>query len=542
MSINSVKSDRRMLPRWRKSILASRSTDFINMKQIREVKVRNDFRFNLTENQQTQELNLGIAAEKFSEAILSGKSVEPKYVHYVLSSDSAPNTLLRVATEINNGNVPFSGKLAEDAIDVSQLRKLLRIQPNNPLLWADLARHSASLGHKKKSNKFMKVALQLAPNHRWILRTAARFYVHIDEKLEAHKLLASHQRTKYDPWLIAAELACAQVAGKSPKFWTKANDLLNSNTISPLHASELAVAVAMMELESGNRKKAKKFVKKGLIAPTENALAQVGWAMENKHLNDGFELDNLIRKREDAFEAESQLDKSEGFVLPALESAYQWSNDEPFAARPKFEIAYLASLIDDHDTTIQMANQIQRIDGDISSTLELNRLYALMSSGKLDRDKDYYEIELIRNQLLRIGSEDKKESYHALANLGLWYYRFDNPEVGKELYGEAISFAVKAHQLDSAAMAATIAAREAILANDTDISDALIKAKDLTKRSKNKDSEFYLRKLDDLQSSVEKAEEILNPKSAEKYQNKREKVARYRVEGTGIRRTIWLQE
>lgn len=522
---------------------ASRSTEFTNTKQIREIKVRNEFRFNLTEDQQSEEVNLGIAAEKIAEAVLVGKSVEPKYLDYVLTSQNAPNTLKKLAKEVEVGRLPFSGKLIEDVKDVSKLRDLLRLQPNNPMLWADLARHSASLGDKRKSNRFMKVALQLAPNHRWILRTAARFYVHLDQKLEAHKLLASHERTKSDPWLIAAELACAQAAGKAPKFWSRANDILTSNSVAPLHSSELAVAVAMMELESGNRKRAKKFARRGLIAPTENAIAQVGWAMENKHLNDGFHLEALIRTCDDAFEAESQLEKSEGFVLSALESAHQWAKDEPFAARPRYEIGYLASLIDDHDLTIKMADEVQRIDGEISPTLEMNRLYALMSSGKLSRDRDLEVIEHIRSQLLRLGSEDRKDSYHALANLGLWYYRFDNPDLGRELYDQAISFAVKTHQLESAAMAATFAAREAILANEPGISSALVRAEDLTRRSKNKDSEFYLRKLNDLKIASHSAAEILSPQSAEKYQNKRDtKVPQFRVEGSGVQRTIWIED
>lgn len=52
---------------------------------------------------------------------------------------------------------------------------------------------------------------------------------------------------------------------------------------------------------------------------------------------------------------------TEGDLLGAMGSAQEWYNDEPFAARPCSDIAYIASLIDDHQKTIEMATKAKRL-------------------------------------------------------------------------------------------------------------------------------------------------------------------------------------
>jgi Tfp pilus assembly protein PilF len=385
------------------------------------------------------------------------------------------------------------------------------------MLWSDLARHFASYGDRKRANRCMKVALQLAPDHRWMLRTASRFLAHQDDPIAAHKLLANHPRTRHDPWLIAAELACSQVAERSPKYWRQANDILRFNRVAPLHISELATAVAMMELEGGERKKARKHIQKGLEAPTENTLAQLFWARENKHLSDGYELDQLVRTAEDAYEADYRLSLLQGNLPAALRAAEAWASDEPFAARPRTEIAFVASLLDNHDLTVKMAHAVHRLQGQSDPTLEMNAVFATLSSSKLTLENDSHDVDKLRFRLVRAIEQRNDGAYHAMANLGLWHYRFGDQDLGRELYQKSIGTAEKLHMLETAAMAATFAAREAILARDPVSTTVLQQARGLSKRSKNTASEFYLRKLDALSLCTERADEILSPTSAQRF-------------------------
>lgn len=522
MSLRQGKPDRRILPRWRGSKNAVSHSEFNSLKPQAKVKV--DSGKLIDESLQAFEKfkSVGTAAELISISQVSGKHAraEPA-VSFVLShQDIVPASLLSLAKSIRedgkNPAVRVDPAHDDTNVSVALTRHLLRLKPDNPVLWSDMARHYASEGDKKQAVRCMKTALALAPNHRWMLRTAARFLVHQDDASAAHKLIANHPRTKYDPWLIAAELACAQVAARPPRFWKQANDVLKWEHFAPLHTSELATAVAMMELEVGERKKARKLVQKALVVPTENTLAQVFWAQENRHLNDAIALDQLVKSSTDAYEAKYRLSMGKGEFTKALEAANSWRNDEPFAARPCFEIAFVSAVLDDHDLTLKMARRVKRIDGKSDPTFDLNTIFARLSSGRLHPESDANELDGIKSSLFRMAGLEK-HGYHALANLGLLHYRFGDPDLGRQSYKQAIEMAIKSQQFESAAMAGVFAAREAILARDDNATAYLLEAKLLAGRAKNKAAEFYLRKLDALAKDPAQAPQILTPNSASRY-------------------------
>lgn len=518
MSIFHGKSDRRILPRWQASSKAPQSGGFSSLRAPKKTGIYNNFTLPEVLDSFNSSPDIGVAAEVLSVALLeSNEKAARNAINFIEQhADHAPSSLLRLSRSVfDTDNTP---SVASNEVMIKNTRKLLRLNQNNPMLWSDMARHFASLGRRERANRYMRVALQQAPDHCWMLRTAARFFVHQQDAEAAHKLLAEHPRTKQDPWLIAAELACAQVAGRAPRFWKQANEILKFDKFSPRHISELATAVAMMELESSSgRKKARKLITKGLLAPTENTLAQVFWAKQQKHLGNGFGLDALVREVHDAYEAEFRRNLEHGDLLAALKAAQTWSVDEPFAARPKAEIAYIASLFDDHDLTSEMERAVLRIDGETDPTLRMNALFSRLSSGSLTIESDGDELLKIRASLVGAIEQRKDEAYHAIANLGLWQYRYGSMEEGRELYQTAISIAEKRHSLESAAEAAVFAAREALLRKDPNAFAVLVQAKELSKRSKSKSSEFYLRKLDALAASPEKSSEILSPSSAERF-------------------------
>ena len=421
-----------------------------------------------------------------------------------------PNeTLADTAASFGSLPIPSEG-------DVARWRSLLKLSPQNAAVWADMARHYASQGEKKRALRCMQTALQLAPNHRWMLRTAARFLVHQQDYVAAHKLLADHPRTKADPWLMAAELACAQVSGRVPKSWKVANDVLRFDRFPAVHISELATAIGMMELESGKRKQARKFVQRALVAPTENTLAQVLWAKESRHLGDGVEgVDKLVGSRRDAYEAAFRIGLRRGNIPDALSACRQWIKDEPFAARPKVEATFIASLLDDHDLIVRTAHDAQKIDGGLSTVLELNLIYAQLSSGRLDLQDLHVVSKLVVR--LKALSEVAGLAVHATANLGLLAYRSGNPLQGRELYRSAIEMARKIDGLESAATAASFAAREAILAGAADASALLEEALQLASRSGSESTNFYNRKLQALFATPQRAALILSPSSATEF-------------------------
>ena len=306
MSLNHGKTTRHILPRWRASNTASGNVEFVSLKPPRRLPTASDAQTLGYVTQFEHAPSIGTAAELVSSALLDGKPevAAPAAAFLLQHQDVVPSTLIQLAKSVagNPGEGFISASIRVEHI--AKTRQMLRFNPNNPVLWSDMARHFASLGDKRRAYRCMKTALHLAPNHRWIVRTTARFLVHQMDPVAAQKLLIAHPRTRTDPWLIAAELACAQVAERPPKFWKQATEMLRQGSLPPRHLSELATAVAMMELEEGERKRARKYIQKGLLDPTENTLAQVYWAKENRRLNDGFQLDQLVRSTNDAYEAD----------------------------------------------------------------------------------------------------------------------------------------------------------------------------------------------------------------------------------------------
>ncbi|MGM9481987.1 hypothetical protein ACS5PN_12445 [Roseateles sp. NT4] len=507
---------RRIVPRWRASGLAAASADFGALKKSGARLARAADSRGTAFQAFTEERSLGTASDALAEALLerNTESAKSAATFVIQNSIDAPAPLVRLANDTLGKDASVPGQLpALGELDVARWRAILRLSPRNAAVWADMARHYSSQGDRRKAMKCMKTALQLAPDHRWMLRTASRFLVHQDEAAAAHKLLANHPRTKTDPWLMAAELACAHIAGKAPKFWKTANDALRFDHFAAGHISELATAISMMELESGKRKQARKLVQRALIAPTENTLAQVLWAKESRHLGDGIEgLDKLIGARRDAYEAAYKIRLKRGDIQDAIKACQLWVRDEPFASRPKIETSFVASLLDDHDLVIRTAKEALRIDGRLPNVLELNQLFSQLSSGKLDL-RDPAVSQKILNRLKAFQELGGSLAVHATANLALLAYRSGNAEVGKDLYRLAIDLARKNDGIESAAMAATFAAREAILAGAPDADAQLEEAIQLAERSGSEAASFYNRKLLALSATPERAGLILSPSS-----------------------------
>ena len=69
----------------------------------------------------------------------------------------------------------------------------------------------------QKAERAIRAALQLAPNNRFVLRSAARF-IHIGEPEIARTLLVGAEAIQSDPWLMASEIAIAEFLGKPSRL------------------------------------------------------------------------------------------------------------------------------------------------------------------------------------------------------------------------------------------------------------------------------------------------------------------------------------
>jgi Flp pilus assembly protein TadD len=486
------KSLRRIVPRWRTSSSRGNAQELGALKAV-PFSNRGDGQhaFEAARNFNSSP-SVGAAADLLAASSMAGDDANmAKAVEFVIENEAlAPKALTSLAKSIQRNHrgetltAPQHGNFdAETAFSVPQLRQLVRLDPDNPLVWSDLARHYASIGDRRKADRCMRTALKLAPNHRWLLRTAARFFVHSGDPIAAHTLLAKHPYTNRDPWLLAAEIATAQVAQRTPKFWSQAVDHIKWGKSAPAHVSELATALAMFELEDGKAKRARRLVEMALVAPTENTLAQVSWARQNRHLNDVNELSVMAKKNEHAFEARFGILLGAGNLLQARVEGECWAADEPFATRPRAGLAFIGAMLDDHAATIRLTNDVHRIDPHADHTLDMNAVFAELSSGHLSMETDKFKLDMIRAQLIE--RSELNDDYHALANLALWQYRYGDAEKGRSIYAQAIYRIEKTESAESAALAATFAARESILAKQSAAPDLLKRAHVLAERSRS---------------------------------------------------------
>lgn len=549
MSGFTEKSDRRVLPVWRNSSVAAASIEVQPLKRSRpRLTQPKDGAVEERIREFDMQPTLGTAADALNTAALSDQLIAVERIaKYVKSlADRSPPPLVRLADRVLSLGVdpveaadsPDSFLLAGHAI--RELRRLLLINPRNPILLVDLAREYATIGKVYAAERAITTALSLAKQDRWVSRMASRFFVHAGEKDRAHKLVAIHADIKNDPWLIAAELAIAQAAGKSPKYWSRAKTLLESS-LPPEHLSELACAVATLELASGNNKRARKNFRQALNSPTENALAQVTWA--ERHLKSSLASDSTVAEAERAFEARFWAAYHRSDMAEARSSAEQWLTDEPFSKRPASMLSYIASVLDDHEAVRRASLWGLRANPD-DDTLQLNLIFAELSLAFRNIESDAVslvtQLDGIQKRLLAHIREGRAAA-HAWANAGLMLYRLGDTESGKTAYARAVSTATEGNVPLTAAAARIFHAREAILAKSSSATELIDEARACLQKVKSPGLTFYLAKLEVLQQHPERQSEILNPSfQLSTTEPKRPKLALPRFELTDKGATIWL--
>lgn len=355
---------------------------------------------------------------------------------------------------------------------IHALREYLGAHPRNPLRWVDLSREYAVQGFLPKADRAMQVAIGLAPENRFVLRSAARLFLHEDDPESAWHLLREADVTPYDPWLLAAEIATASVAGRNPRHLRAARRMVTNSSCRLLDRSELASALATIELEGGRGKKSRDLFRQSLEEPTENAVAQAAWA--SKNVSGLGELLDLHLKISD--EAQARAFSQEGQWGKALTEVMRWMGDQSFSARPPLQGSFIASVaMEDYERAIEIAQLgLKANSGDFG--LKNNLTFSLASLGKVDEARTAYS-GVVPNSL----SLDQQAVWNATT--GLIHFRMGEPEKGRLHYLRALELARKVTDRRLLALASLFLARESILVGSADAQDLLNAARSTAERA-----------------------------------------------------------
>jgi tetratricopeptide (TPR) repeat protein len=465
MSLAVEKKDRRVVPRWRdfRTTVETGELDGGEQQAVSTV-IKDGGYFQDKLLAWRDAPSIENAADLVASALVLGRHTEAAdAAQFLLRPDSTATPAVKVVAELVAGPADRAGRivLAElKDIDIEAgvvrlriraLRSQLQDAPRNALLWVDLARAYSMLGQRDHAVRAMERALGLVRNNRFILRSAARLFVHLDESHRAHKLLVESQSTRFDPWLLAAEIAVAAVAERKPIFIKQGRDLLQSGRFSSLQTAELASAIATLEMIAGDTRKARRLFRESLIDPNDNSLAQAEWAATKI---DGIDVAPELLSRPRSFEARACDDHRGGRWAAAIRETENWFLDEPFSSRPAAFGSYLSGVAEqNYRLSEEFARRGLRANPDDSLLLN-NLTVALANQGQLEEARETFR------QITDPANELRPT---LLATEGLLKFRSGDINAGRQLYFEAVELAKRKGDRRLLALALAHLAREEVL-------------------------------------------------------------------------------
>lgn len=345
---------------------------------------------------------------------------------------------------------PHVLKLEERRYKISTLRNALHSFPRNPLVYMDLAREYVVLGQAFAAIKPVRTALNLAPNNRFILRSASRFFLHFNDPEQAHDILRRSECLKFDPWILAAEIAVASVAGRTSRLVKSGRNLVTSKKFSPATVSELASAIGTLEWKAGNVRMVKRLFRRALEKPTENVVAQAGWI--TRRIGD-LGMDPLALKILGAYEARAWANILECNWSESLTAAELWHRDEPFSKRAAVFGSWVALVtVGDYKRAEVLARQ-GLLMHDKEFLLLNNLAVSLAYMGKISEAAIEFD---------KIKQEEIDSVYQPIyfATKGLIKFRLGSLEEGRHLYREAVDKAKSRKDIRTAVLAILHFARE----------------------------------------------------------------------------------
>lgn len=474
MTASGFRNNRHVVPRWRPFAKAVAGGELFMPNDLTQAKQR-DLSPELKERLEAWRRNKNIitAAEVVESAIVHGMEYEAlNPARLILDPDASATPLLRKQAYLvlqRTDKAEAEPVAIGGSLDLHAARARAYAFPDDPFSWADLALCLVIISKTVAAERAMRVALQLAPHDRQILRVAARLFLHLDDPERAHDLLKRNDATKSDPWLMAGEIALSFLAERKPSFLKSGTALLEGGNFQPLHMSELAAAIGTVHLRDGNRR-ARKLFTTSLIDPTGNSLAQAEWA--SPHLGQLVSPQKIFNVQ-DSGEARAFQAYWAGDFQRIIDECELWKNEEPYSSRPYMVGSMAAITLDNVDLALNYARTGLERDRD-SIILKNHLAYALIAR------KEFKEASQILVQSLSKSPEDI--FYGALlATSGMLAIRTGELEMGMKLYKTAIALFKKLGNLNSEAMASVYLALEAARAGVADTAKLIDEAERICK-------------------------------------------------------------
>ena len=490
MNLSALQPGRRIVPRWRSyaATLKSRELGRPAQKQSSE-----PIPTILTNRLELFSLSPGLvtAAEAVEAAIVCGREGDAvNAARRIINIDADAAPLIReqaagLLRRTGNGSDVPPEIDAKPRPDASAWRRFTRLHPDDPISWVELALEQTIRGHARAAVRSMAVALHLAPTNRHVVRCASRLYLHLDDLQHAYEIVARNAATASDPWLMAAEIALADVAERSPRFFKAGLAAVENAAVTPHQITELAGAIGTDDLLSGNRKRSRKMFTQSMCDPTGNSLAQGEWAAP--HFGSELVTYAKLNSVSDSAEARAFHLYRETRFSEVLKVCDEWADSDPFSIRPFEFSATTAALIEEYDHAIAVATRGLQLRRE-APILLCAAAFALASTDRLDEAE---------RMLSRIPKPQPPARMHVIsANRGLVAYRRGRFAEGRSEYMGAIDGFKQLGAANLVAQAQVYLAREANRAKEPDAERLLQQAEAAVKRFEASETSVPLRLLE----------------------------------------------
>lgn len=467
MNISFKEEKRHVIPRWR-DFQTTLKLNELNSYNTTVEKIDYDISPLLKKQYEWQKnKSLVYATDLVASALVFGKYNYAKdAAEYILNNDELVSELSIKQAKIILGEKNICSicnyKSQEDILNnnhlggkINALKRSLYNDQYNSIVWADLSREYAIIGKINKALKCMKVALNLTPENRYILRSANRLYIHAGDISQAHYILSKSPLINHDPWILASELSTSSILGHTSKFIKTGRKIIESNNYHSSQISELSSELATIEFYSGNNKSAKKLFMLSLNNPNDNSVAQAIWI--SMWLPTIDIVDSLF-EIPCTYEAKAIKSLFEGNWKQALVETLNWLDDLPFSSKPAILGTYISStLLEDYILSEKIAHFGLKTNP--TDNMLLNNLtFALINQNKID------EAEKIFSQI-KISKNDNNDNIVYNATNGLIHFYKGKEEEARNLYQTAINLATISNSKERRASASIYLAKEEITRN-----------------------------------------------------------------------------
>jgi len=376
------------------------------------------------------------AADLVAESLILGHhhGTQPEEAaHFILKNAPPTSLLIRdlAATFLHKDDSVVSFVQRPDYVNNSRkcialLKRSLRSSPINPVAWSDLSLLHAMLGNSEKARRSMICALSLGSGNRFVLRNAARCFLHLGDPDRALHILRRSDLCRRDPWITAAEVAVSEGLERHSNCIKSARSLVHDNNNSPFSRSELAAALSTVEAKSGSRKKVAHLVQQVLMDPSENALAQIEWLASK-----GYAEEPPATSQVASFEAQARHFQRAKLFQQSLDAAEKWGDFQPFSSGPLLLSTFIASVcLNDDARAVVIANRA--VPARRRHPLVLNNL----AFAQARQDNVVEAVKAL--QMIDMSVLGDAQTLTVAATNGLTLFRLGRAAEGRELYRKAV--------------------------------------------------------------------------------------------------------